>query len=70
MMSFDKDFGELVFRQGRRFGVILLRLRQGSPAQQAAVVAAALRTRDDWDRSFAVIEDQHVRSAPLPYSIR
>jgi hypothetical protein len=40
----DKDFGELVFRQGRRrAGVILLRLAGLSSSAKADIVAEALQ---------------------------
>lgn len=46
LLTADKDFGELVFRQ-RRFsgGIILVRLAGLSAAQKAEVVAAAIHQR-------------------------
>ena len=67
VLTFDKDFGELAFRDPGRSpaGIILLRLRSGSPAGIAGAVAAVLRSRDDWPGHFAVIEPDRVRMRRL-----
>lgn len=44
LLTADKDFGELVFRQRRVFaGVVLIRLAGLSPAAKAMVVSTAIR---------------------------
>jgi predicted nuclease of predicted toxin-antitoxin system len=44
LLTADKDFGELVFRQGRiAAGVLLLRLAGLSPATKATMVSAVVR---------------------------
>lgn len=59
----DKDFGELVFRQQRASsGVILLRLAGLSNSAKASVVAAALDSHaSELVGSFTVITPGHVR---------
>ncbi len=43
LLTADKDFGELVFRQGRATcGVILIRLAGVSPDRKAEIVSSAL----------------------------
>ncbi len=60
LLTVDKDFGELVFRQGRAArGVILLRLAGLSPARKAEIVASALAAHgDEMERVFT---DQYCR---------
>ena len=48
LITNDKDFGELVFRSERtHYGILLLRLRNISPANKVAVVSAALNQYSD-----------------------
>ncbi|HUS45272.1 MAG TPA: DUF5615 family PIN-like protein [Phycisphaerae bacterium] len=69
LLTFDKDFGELAFREGLptpSCGVILLRLGDATPARLAEKVTAVLGSRGDWGGHFSVIEEDHVRMTPLP----
>ena len=70
LITFDKDFGELVFRRGRvaSAGVVLFRLPGMGPALLAQRVLAALNTRTDWPGQFSVVESKRVRMLPLPGS--
>ena len=63
LVTADKDFGELVFRQGRvHSGVVLLRLAGLPPADKAETVVAALRDRaDELLEAFSVISRGRVR---------
>ena len=46
LLTADKDFGELVYRQGRASGgVVLVRLAGLTPERKAAIVASLLRER-------------------------
>lgn len=67
VLTFDKDFGELAFRERLPVstGVILLRVRGGDPASVTQVVVAALQGHDDWAGHFSVVENQRVRMTPL-----
>ncbi len=68
LITFDKDFGELVFRRGAKasLGVILFRISQPSAAVVAERVTAVLASRDDWAGHFSVVEDFAVRLRRLP----
>lgn len=68
VLTFDKDFGELAFRQGLPLstGVILLRLQANDASTLTRLVMAALSDRDDWEGHFSVIENERIRMTPLP----
>jgi len=63
LLTADKDFGELVFRQGRIVhGVILIRLAGLSPQRKAEVVATAIQEHgDEMVQNFTVITPGAVR---------
>jgi predicted nuclease of predicted toxin-antitoxin system len=63
LITADKDFGELVFRQGRlHSGVVLLRLFGLTPQEKAQIVGAALeRHADELPDRFAVISERSLR---------
>lgn len=63
LITADRDFGELVFRQHRVSpGVALIRLAGLSPSLKASVVAQALRARgQEMERAFSVITAGMVR---------
>ena len=63
LLTADKDFGELVFRQGRlSTGVVLARLAGLAPAQKADIVAAAIRRYGpDMNRAFSIVTASSVR---------
>jgi predicted nuclease of predicted toxin-antitoxin system len=63
LVTSDKDFGELVFRQGRAHpGVVLLRLAGLSNATKAKIVAEVCRDRaSGLFRAFSVISPGQVR---------
>ncbi len=68
LISFDKDFGELVFKAGAKasHGIILFRIPQPSAVAVAAKVSAVLAARTDWTGHFSVVEEMGVRMRPLP----
>jgi len=63
LFTADKDFGELVFRQGRIiYGVVLIRLAGISPQHKADVVAIAVQEHaDELTQNFTVITHGTVR---------
>ncbi len=63
LVTTDKDFGELVYRQGRATaGVVLLRLVGLSDEAKARIVAAALREHPDaLPGAFTVISAGSIR---------
>ena len=63
LITADKDFGEIVFRQGSvRAGVILLRLTGLSPGTKASLVSTVVQERgSELAGSFSVISPGTVR---------
>lgn len=68
LVTFDKDFGELVFRRGAKasHGIALFRISQPSPSVVAGRVATVLASRDDWHGHFSVVDDLTIRMRRLP----
>ena len=68
LITFDTDFGELVFRLGLSapFGVILFRLPPGSPSSIAQTVIEALESQTDWTGHFSVVDENRIRMRRLP----
>jgi predicted nuclease of predicted toxin-antitoxin system len=63
LLTADKDFGELVFRQNRlSFGAILIRLAGLSPERKAQIVVDAIQKHGkDMPRAFTVISPNAIR---------
>jgi len=63
LITADKDFGELVFRQGQAYrGVVLLRLGGLSNQRKAELVSATLRDHGvEMEEAFSVIEPTSLR---------
>ena len=70
LITFDKDFGELAFRQrlSAEVGIVLFRVVPKSSVQIAKVAVSALESRNDWQGHFSVIEDDRIRMTKLPQS--
>ena len=68
LITFDKDFGELVFRRGKAAarGIVLFRLRKPSPDFVARRVAQILETSAAWEGHYAVVDEHSIRLRPLP----
>jgi predicted nuclease of predicted toxin-antitoxin system len=68
LVTFDKDFGEMAFRQGRSAtcGVVLLRPRLRSPEHLARFMLAVLGQAVTWEGKFAVAREGNLRVVPLP----
>jgi len=68
LITFDKDFGELVWRAGRESssGVVLFRISMPSPGETATRVVRILESRRDWFGNFSVVDDRRIRLVPLP----
>lgn len=66
LLTADKDFGELLFRQGAiHQGVVLLRLAGLPPAQKAEIVGRAFAAYGpQMQGRFAVIEPSNLRIRP------
>jgi predicted nuclease of predicted toxin-antitoxin system len=63
LITADKDFGELVFRQNRMTsGIILIRLAGLQPDIKAAIIATAIKEHwEEISNNFMVITSETVR---------
>ncbi|MBN8730825.1 MAG: DUF5615 family PIN-like protein [Acidobacteria bacterium] len=68
LLTFDKDFGDLAFRQGlpASCGVILFRTGSLTPNESAALAIATLQSGVAWAGHFCVVNDRKIRVTPLP----
>jgi predicted nuclease of predicted toxin-antitoxin system len=67
LLTFDKDFGELVLKRGLAAsrGVMLFRIPLYKPAELALRIVSVIASRSDWVGHFSVIEPERVRMRPL-----
>jgi predicted nuclease of predicted toxin-antitoxin system len=68
LLTFDKDFGELVRRSTLltpKCGVVLLRMPMPKPGDVGLRIANLVTARDDWVGYFSVVEPTRVRMRPL-----
>jgi predicted nuclease of predicted toxin-antitoxin system len=63
LVTFDKDFGEMAFRQGKTAacGVILLRPRLRTPDYLAQFLLTVLAQSVAWEGNFAVAREGNLR---------
>ena len=63
LVTADKDFGDLLYRQGRiHAGVVLLRLAGLSPQAKAEIASTVLKTRGpEVEDAFSVVSPGSVR---------
>jgi len=68
LVTFDRDFGEMVFRRGHgaSCGIILFRTRLRSPIHVCSFVRSVLNEPVQWTDAFSVAEPGRIRSVPLP----
>jgi predicted nuclease of predicted toxin-antitoxin system len=68
LLTFDNDFGELVFHSGQKAscGVVLFRITRSSSQALALSTAEKLETRTDWPGHLSTVDDKGVRMVPLP----
>ena len=68
LVTFDKDFGEMAFHQGKTAtcGVILFRPRVRSPGYVAQFMVAVLGQAVSWEGNFSVAQEGKLRVVPLP----
>jgi hypothetical protein len=67
LLTFDKDFGELIFRHGLSAGsgVVLFRLIPESPEEAADVGLALVKSQPDLNGTFCVITRDRIRVRPM-----
>ena len=63
LITFDKDFGELVFHRGlsASSGIILFRIDRPSAESLAERIVTILNSRSDWKGHYSVAEDHTIR---------
>ena len=68
LLTFDKDFGELVFHCGAEAsrGIVLFRIPMMSPEAVTRLVVEVLGARSDWEDHFSVVQPGRIRVKPLP----
>jgi predicted nuclease of predicted toxin-antitoxin system len=68
VVTFDKDFGELAWRERlpAECGVVLFRIPMPADSNHGRIIAETLSNRDDWQGRFSVIEPDRIRMRPLP----
>lgn len=68
LLTFDKDFGELVYHCGveSSVGIILLRVKPRSKKWLTEFVCALFKKTINWEGHFAVVSESHIRLLPLP----
>jgi predicted nuclease of predicted toxin-antitoxin system len=68
LITFDKDFGTLIFQEGgsRPAGILLFRLPPLSKDELVQFMVKTIADRSDWEEHFAVIEHERIRMRPLP----
>lgn len=67
LLTFDKDFGELVFRGtfNPLPGVVLFRISVQNVTVIVPWLVGVLESREDWARFFSVVEENRVRMTDL-----
>ena len=68
LVTFDKDFGELVYRRGLPppAGIVLLRFDPASPEDTGNRLSALIISGHELAGRFTVVTRRAVRSLPLP----
>ena len=68
LLTCDKDFGEMAFRQGTdaSCGVLLLRPRLSEPGHVVQFTLAVLAQQVNWEGQFSVAQEGKLRIVPLP----
>ncbi len=68
-ITFDKDFGELVFTGKIKLqtGVILFRRKNLLPTAICRFIVDAINSRTDWFGHFSVVEEKKVRMIDIKF---
>ena len=68
LLTFDRDYGDLIYRLGMEAppAVLYLRFVPGTPQEVAVVVEELLRTEVPLMGHFTVVETKRVRQRSLP----
>jgi|YelNatPaOPRAMG01_1025707.scaffolds.fasta_scaffold12223_8 predicted nuclease of predicted toxin-antitoxin system len=69
VITFDTDFGKLIFKEKLKVrGIILLRIVPKSPQRIAEKVMGLLSSKFPIENCFLVVKEDHVRVIPLRYT--
>ena len=67
VITFDKDFGELVFKRRHSVAVVLIRLRETSMKETVSIVMDLVGSEgENLSRLFCVVENTRIRKTALP----
>ncbi len=68
LLTFDKDFGTLIFHAETLppAGIVLFRLPPLPKKSLVRFVLTTIESRDDWVGHFTVIDHHRIRMRPLP----
>ena len=68
LLTFDRDYGELIYRRGMEAppAVVYLRFVPSTPQEVAVVMEELLRAEVPLMGHFTVVEPNRVRQRPLP----
>ena len=68
LVTFDRDYGELVFARGAASpqAIIYLRQEPAPPAQTADIVLSILRRADEFEGYFVIASERSIRRRRLP----
>jgi predicted nuclease of predicted toxin-antitoxin system len=68
LLTYDKGFGALACaaRLPANCGIVLFRLSGSSPDADNRRAIAALVSRNDWAGQLAIVEDDRIRTRPIP----
>ncbi|MHA1367468.1 MAG: DUF5615 family PIN-like protein [Candidatus Heimdallarchaeota archaeon] len=68
LLTFDKDFGQLIFRDGvKAIGIVLLRFSPTSPTRIKMIIKKILEDKEFKPQGkFVVVHETHMRIVDLP----
>jgi predicted nuclease of predicted toxin-antitoxin system len=68
LLTFDKDFGELVRAATlpKSCGVVLFRMTMPKPGDIGAILSGLITAREDWPGHFSVVEPGRIRMRSFP----
>jgi len=63
ILTFDKDYGEIIFRYGELMppAVVFLRYRGGHPLASGIILRELIKEGMIFENSFSVVDEQNVR---------
>ena len=67
LITFDKDFGSLVFKERipSNCGIILIRFPLDAPEEEANKICSIISSRADWSGFYSVIDEKRIRMISL-----